>query len=169
MVEISNVFWKPNKKSGFRTLEGPNYIFRFLGVKYLDPNYLMMERERANKQTPKLIIRKLCLKFSSKSYQFFSLDDFYFFGCHRKSHLAYNGCSTPPPPTQGFIFKMCINYEPMIAKIVVWGLDKTHFRDFKNPKILTVCGRLLFLLWFSFWPYWILALGFSQKMGQPIK
>ena len=32
------------------------------------------------------------------------------------------------------------------AKIVVCALDKTHFRDFKKPRILTANGRLLFLL-----------------------
>ena len=49
----------------------------------------------------------------------------------------------PPPPTEGYFFSNCA---------LVCGLDKTHFKDFKNPKILTTCDRLLFLLWFLFWP-----------------
>ena len=36
-----------------------------------------------------------------------------------------------------FLFKVCINGEPMIAKIVTCGLGEAHIKDFKTPIILT--------------------------------
>ena len=78
--------------------------------------------------------------------------------------------SLSPPPHRGpFLFKMFINKEPMIAKIVVRGLGKTHFRDFKKPKILTAVAACSFYCDFHFGPNEFFARAFSQKMGKPKK
>ena len=43
-----------------------------------------------------------------------------------------------------FLLKLCINLAPMIANIVVSGVIKTQFRDFKTSKTLTSRDLLLF-------------------------
>ena len=50
-------------------------------------------------------------------------------------YMTWNGHSTPTQHTQthrAIFFKLCIHGVPMNAKIVVCGLDKTLFRDFKK-------------------------------------
>ena len=49
-------------------------------------------------------------------------------------------------------FQVVHQLKAMIVNIVVCGLDKTHYRYFKTPKLLTAHGRLFFLLWFLFGP-----------------